>query len=410
MARRLKAQLRALLFPDLCPVALPWFHFSQPQTAAQRVHKLAQELEAERLRHEWGAWGALPVLLSGLLWPLTAPSRAALKTASWGSDSLGPLRLSRLRQWIDQVRLAQTHNISPRDYYDSRVFEFPDEAEDVFSPREIGLILRHLNRNLNWDPVDHKVSFYEHCLEHRLPTVPLLAVFDKGDIRWFEPAKGLPRQSLFVKPTNEMAGRGAERWSWLGDGTWEQGPDERLDEQRLLDRLRSLSQAQPYLLQPCIENHPLVSALGGQTVCTARLTTSKSPRRSPEPLYAEFRMPSGSGCVDNVSAGGVSSIVDLAEGRLVSAFSGHYSDKPVEDNPLTGQRIVDFSLPSWREAVDLCCQAHQTYEGFAFIGWDVAFTPDGPLLIEANTLWGPPSPYLLGQTQFAECVLENLET
>ncbi len=404
--RQFKRRLKALLVPALCPLLLPWFYFSKPNSALQRVHKLILMLEAERIRREWGT---LQVIATGLFWPLLVPLRAFLKTLRVGCRSLGARRVSILRQWLDQVWFAETYNISPSSYYRSRFFHFDGDQKDIITPEELRLILGHLNRDLDWDPVDHKVVFYEHCMKHRLSTAPLLAIFEEGSARWIGKEEQLPQRSLFLKPTNSSGGKGSERWSWLGDGTWRQEEAGCLDEQGLLKRVVSLSQSKPYLLQPCLENHPSVSALGGQTICTVRIATCKSPLRSAELLCAEFRMPTGSSWVDNVSAGGMAAFVDLGQGRLGEAFSGKFLDLAVEKNPLTGKRIVDFNLPFWQEAAGLCCEAHETFPDFAFIGWDVGLLADGPVLIEANTLWGPPVPCLLGQTQFADCVLENLE-
>ncbi|MBW2713094.1 MAG: hypothetical protein JRC77_05020, partial [Deltaproteobacteria bacterium] len=125
--------------------------------------------------------------------------------------------------------------------------------------------------------------------------------------------------------------------------------------------------------------------------------------------YGEFRMPVGDGWVDNQSAGGVSSVVDLASGSLGAANSSKVWWGPLRTNPVTGKEIVGFTLPLWQEALALGCRAHDTLSEFAFIGWDIALLAEGPLLIEANSLWDTPAPYQVGQTLFPECVLAHLQ-
>ena len=50
-------------------------------------------------------------------------------------------------------------------------------------------------------------------------------------------------------------------------------------------------------------------------------------------------------------------------------------------------------IPWWTEAVELVCGAALRFPALRTLGWDVAITPDGPRVIEANAHWGPePSP------------------
>lgn len=39
------------------------------------------------------------------------------------------------------------------------------------------------------------------------------------------------------------------------------------------------------------------------------------------------------------------------------------------------------------EAADLCVRLHDDLPGLHSVGWDVAFTPDGPIVIEGNDNW-----------------------
>ena len=53
-----------------------------------------------------------------------------------------------------------------------------------------------------------------------------------------------------------------------------------------------------------------------------------------------------------------------------------------DTHPLTGGRIAGRVLPHWQEAVDLAIRAHAAFSEWAVIGWDIAWTPDGPVLLE----------------------------
>ncbi len=56
----------------------------------------------------------------------------------------------------------------------------------------------------------------------------------------------------------------------------------------------------------------------------------------------------------------------------------------VERHPDSGLAIAGFKLPQWREVSALVIRAQQSVPNLRSAGWDVAVTPDGPVLLEAN--------------------------
>ena len=70
-------------------------------------------------------------------------------------------------------------------------------------------------------------------------------------------------------------------------------------------------------------------------------------------------------------------------------------------------------LPDWDAVLRHTKVAHQACPDFVFVGWDVAFTERGPVLIEGNVNWcaddyqrlrGEP----LGYTKFADILSARL--
>lgn len=51
--------------------------------------------------------------------------------------------------------------------------------------------------------------------------------------------------------------------------------------------------------------------------------------------------------------------------------------------------IWEIVVPGVREAVELALAAHRTLPRIYTIGWDVAVTEDGPIIIEGNADYGP---------------------
>jgi hypothetical protein len=78
------------------------------------------------------------------------------------------------------------------------------------------------------------------------------------------------------------------------------------------------------------------------------------------------------------------SLVDVANGQL---------EKPQElwGPKKVKQKLGDSDsvrmLPEWEKALEYAKAAHRACSNFVFIGWDIAFTAEGPLLLEGNENW-----------------------
>jgi hypothetical protein len=59
------------------------------------------------------------------------------------------------------------------------------------------------------------------------------------------------------------------------------------------------------------------------------------------------------------------------------------------NHPKTGAPFADFQLPHWQEARKLAEHAAVLFLPLRTIGWDLALTDDGPLLLQGNAEWDP---------------------
>jgi Sugar-transfer associated ATP-grasp len=126
-------------------------------------------------------------------------------------------------------------------------------------------------------------------------------------------------------------------------------------------------------------------------LCTARITTMRLPDERPQLLSGIYRMPAeATTAADNFAAGGLAAPIDLATGRLGPAVRKDLSllDAPAVVHPQTGARIEGHQLTHWADAVSLVLRAHEAVgcKGVPVIGWDVALTAEGPVLVEGNNI------------------------
>ncbi len=140
-----------------------------------------------------------------------------------------------------------------------------------------------------------------------------------------------------------------------------------------------------YLFQPRIVPHAATRAICGNRLATVRVLT----------LYREgevqiFRacekMPAGANVADNFwRPGNLLVELDMASGARKSAISGSGPDiRAHSHHPDSGAPIVGTAVPNWSSLCDLARDGARILKETALIGWDLASTDDGVVIVEAN--------------------------
>ncbi len=179
--------------------------------------------------------------------------------------------------------------------------------------------------------------------------------------------------TIFVKPVSDFGGTGIERIETDGS----------TDYQALAERLLASKQ---FLAEEAVTQHEDMNRLCAGSVNTLRIVTLMV-NGEPHFLYSLLRVGSGNNHVDNISSGGMYTLIGpdgILEFPAFCDKTGLYYDT----HPVTGTAFPGFEVPMFRKAVELCLEAAKVKPGLAYIGWDVAITPDGPILIEGNILPG----------------------
>jgi hypothetical protein len=336
-----------------------------------------------------GEW--LDIVAAIILWPVAIVSCSLWYTRKNGAIVAERFGRSMVRQLGDQFRIATTSGLLPPWYY---IFELyrPGEMERARGyltrgETKHGAYLLLAKARDSSSPLGDKEAFARFCAERQVNALPVLLSAHDGEFRYG--ASGtLPQADLFVKPVHGRGGRGAERWDYAGKGLYRLGSGELHAAEQLLDRLRSRSRSQAYLVQERARNHPAMRDLTNGALNTVRMISCLDEREQPELIGAVLRMAVGGNVtVDNVHAGAIAASVDLAEGRLWRAtYMGVDAARGwVDHHPDTGAQITDRILPMWDDVCDLVRRAHSAFHDWVVIGWDVAITADGPRLVEGNS-------------------------
>lgn len=141
------------------------------------------------------------------------------------------------------------------------------------------------------------------------------------------------------------------------------------------------------IVEGYIVQHPAMSEYSRNSVNTVRVVTVRNDGEV-HLLYAAFRMAGGDAVVDNFHNGGVLAIVDTKTGEIVTDAIDLHGEK-YENHPSTGKKIKGFVIPHWDAIVAVLKEAGKKVDGIGYVGWDIAVTENGPVLIEGNTAPAP---------------------
>ena len=246
--------------------------------------------------------------------------------------------------------------------------------------------------------VDDKVVFAAYAQSHGLAIPRTLALVTPpfaGDAqgrplhdeedwsRWFR--ETLPA-AFVVKPAGGMGGSRIDFFEKRSDAVWSDG---HLVSPGDLRRRLCLDAAYgPAIVQERIRNHASLAGLSGSEAlqCT-RMVTVVARSGEVEILVAFQKLIVGGHQIDNFAGawtGNLVASIDLGSGALGAAWSDGAASSC---HPDTGAAISGFRLPHWNVARALVERAALLFTPLRAIGWDVALTEDGPVLIEGNSEW-----------------------
>ena len=186
----------------------------------------------------------------------------------------------------------------------------------------------------------------------------------------------------FAKPSNGMLGKGIFR-ILIKDGiVYVNG------EENDVDVLIDLVLSADYVVQERILQHDRMSALCPSSVNTIRLQTVMDNYGNVIPFGAGVRIGRMGSLVDNWALGGVFVGIDSETGKLKDKgiLKPKYGTKVIE-HPDTHIRFQGYCIPYYKEAENMAVELHKVMYRSHSIGWDIAVTENGPIIIEGNDRW-----------------------
>lgn len=266
---------------------------------------------------------------------------------------------------------------------------------------EANKLTRKINGKENTYLTGNKLTFFSHCQENDIRTIPIYGVLGRSqpesDIKFISSSSELAHllsdtlPHVFFKTSRGAHGEGAFRASRSGSGWMINGSI--YDASKLYDfALGLLSENSCYLIQPAIKPHEkMCSFMPSGALGTVRIMTYVHDSDA-KAFLPVLRIPASGNMTDNFSlglAGNLVAPIDIQTGELGIAKLSKRRDWPdmvdASQHPDTGQPIAGVVLPFWKETVELVLDAQRKTRQLRTLGWDVAITDEGPLIVEANT-------------------------
>jgi len=178
---------------------------------------------------------------------------------------------------------------------------------------------------------------------------------------------------VFAKPTTQFGGKGILRIE-----------TDSIDNPSAL--YEQLISEKKYDVEQQIVQHHKMNLLSDSSVNSLRITTLLV-EDTVHVLYSLVRISDGHSFVDNISSGGMYCPIDALGKISADAFCDSkitYFNRHPETNTV----FKGFEIPYFAEAIALVTEAALRVIEIRYIGWDVAITENGPVLIEGNVIPG----------------------
>jgi hypothetical protein len=301
------------------------------------------------------------------------------------------------------------YNRGPIEFDEFRFATKPVSLWRTFLP---GKELRRLQEacapaaSRKWE--EDKLRFALRCVEHGLPTVPITGVIpaltdgvDTSHAPSVSRIGSAPALCAlftalhdfdgFAKPLASGQGYGAFAFS-VRNGRLVPSRHHATEEQMYIACATSRFPGAGYLLQPRVVTHEqLRPFMPGPGLGTVRVFSFRTAQDDVVIPFATLRIPAAGEECDNWQFNAMGASINVESGvigKAVGRTTARTLLHPITAHPETAAVFADSVVPCWPEVLTLVRAAAHAFPMLPALGWDVAITTDGPLLIETNWQFG----------------------
>lgn len=262
-----------------------------------------------------------------------------------------------LRAWADEIACFFLYGSAPDDYYQYEFYKLSPSERNKF------ITWRRSHKLIQANGADAEAIVEKDKFNQRFDTYlnrdwidlqtasseTFQAFLKKHGAAFMKPLGGACGKGIFILNADEFERDGCN-----------------------IEKYRS------YIAEEVLHQHEAISRLNPNAVNTLRVLTYRG-----EILLAVLKLGTGDSIVDNQHAKGLNGNVDLETGITNTVFYD-LDYNPYYRHPDTGEMLIGVEIPHWQELKDKVTAAAKELREVPYLGWDVAITPDGIAIIEAN--------------------------
>lgn len=154
--------------------------------------------------------------------------------------------------------------------------------------------------------------------------------------------------------------------------------------------LKNILREQPLLFESIVKQNHQFASFNQSSVNTVRMMTALYPNNEVKVIASFIKIGRAGSCVDNAGSGGnVDVAIDIPTGKLYNAieFNSWHNIVKITHHPDTKNPIEEELIQNWDKIVKDVCDFQARIPQIKIIGWDVAITEQGPVIIEINNWW-----------------------
>ncbi len=272
--------------------------------------------------------------------------------------------------FFDIIWCGMRHGAGYSDYNLFEMYNLNEKQRKTYlTRRRNNDLIKKYNKPEAFDVLENKEKFNEEFNEYLHRSWIRVREDNFDDVKkWINKYK-----RFLAKPIYGGCGHGIEKLE-----------PEDLKDKKEIDKFleRWAKDEEGYILEEIVIQNDEVSKVYPCSINTIRVVTILKEGK-PFVVQTYARIGNEGRFVDNFNSGGMTVPIDVKTGIIL--------DKAIDKNkilydthPYTGYKIKGFKYPYWEEVIEMAKSLALKIPDMGYVGWDIALSKEGPVIIEAN--------------------------
>jgi len=299
---------------------------------------------------------------------------------NWKECTASRLQVAKDLLYIFFVLRNFPDNYSPCRFYELPRSEWTYYYGSSYNPFQRGNLIRVVQ------PQEYQIVFEDKevcqklCEGHGLPVPECVGFVQPGQSFMSQVDTTLAQYEVgefFSKPVAGSAGQGVyllRKHNGCVEVNGQKGTVDAGNDSFIKER---------YLVQKRVRQHHEMARVNPASTNTVRVLTFMGKDNQSFAFNASLRLGVGESPIDNWSAGGIGTGVNIENGQVTTAGLDKKGVKH-SMHPNTKITFEGFQIPQWEQVLSLAEKTQNCFPFYRLLGLDIVISENGPVLIEIN--------------------------